>query len=1100
MTSAHAASVQAVALEDALIARVLDDVRARRAGVRALGAKTMIVVRDAALREHVYGILLGTQELGGALIGIEVSTLATVAAAILARAQAPAPAGRRRLALLAGRAALLRAELQPLIGALDEGPATLLPVLQRLTEAGLCAALSAPALERIADEDRPLGGAAERERLRALVEVLGDLEARGECGLEPAHLSAAEALSRDKDLLEADCVLLYRAERVGGQENALAAALLRRGAEWIGNEPSGSGARAALGFAAVGAPVAVAAEAAAAAPEPQKLHARALDPLAEAELAVQSLSAFSAETGVPVGPRLGVVAFGPERYATALRRAFERAGLPFSSRGLDGPLSPTGRELCGLANLLELGGRTPTSAWLEVQQLGPEAGPIGDLGLAAQALGLGRLQALAAVDLGKALGKAQHYALPVRLGTGVGPAGEGLAEEGTGDDDLSEEPYDRASGGTAEGMGGPAAAQASPAEKRRSVPRASLQLLIDLAARVLADVAPQTAEPAALLSPEALAERSLRLGGQHLGWIADSAPMRALDAATASLCSEFRGLELAWNEWSAELAQELRRRGTERLGARGDGVRVLSATVAHGHVFEALAVIGLDRSGLGSGGQPDPFLSDRAAEGLSEVLPDLLPARELGFERQAQAIEMTGAARQRLILLSAQHDAEDRPLIAAPLFERLTEGAAALELPPPLQWPYSHALGTAGAGHDDAFAALLQLGLDQERAGSAIPAAELAAARIDLLDVVDERPGRAAARGLGPFAGLVGPTAEVGDPRSDPLFVTTLESQARCGWQTFLRRVLRIEPLPDPLASLPQLDARLSGIVVHDALERLLGGPGLASDLDDALHVDPLRPDRPTGRELRRAVEHSAEQAAREAGWNLPGLRRLLTESTMPVVEHAVELIWSAAAPRVVGLELQGQVELEREDKSRRALHFRADRVDRDEHGALLLIDYKTGAPVSDAKGEATRKRHLLKKIREGARLQGAAYAMDRGPGSRGAYLSLKVRGKPIPDAYRFEAVSADDDELMEAFRGAAGIALEAYEAGAFAPRLLQDDLRDKGPWCDRCEVAEACVRGDSGALARHAAWIENARETEPEVPLMRAWLRLNDIAQETRS
>ena len=104
-----------------------------------------------------------------------------------------------------------------------------------------------------------------------------------------------------------------------------------------------------------------------------------------------------------------------------------------------------------------------------------------------------------------------------------------------------------------------------------------------------------------------------------------------------------------------------------------------------------------------------------------------------------------------------------------------------------------------------------------------------APARLAVLNEIDPRDARR--HGLGPYFGFVGRVA-AGDSREGPLYVTRLESLARCPWQTFLTRVLRIAPVPDAAGDLPAADdTRLLGNVVHRLLERVAHRP-LGEDED----------------------------------------------------------------------------------------------------------------------------------------------------------------------------------------------------------------------------------------------------------------------------
>ncbi|HLE85382.1 MAG TPA: PD-(D/E)XK nuclease family protein [Thermoanaerobaculia bacterium] len=120
--------------------------------------------------------------------------------------------------------------------------------------------------------------------------------------------------------------------------------------------------------------------------------------------------------------------------------------------------------------------------------------------------------------------------------------------------------------------------------------------------------------------------------------------------------------------------------------------------------------------------------------------------------------------------------------------------------------------------------------------------------------------GRAVRASLGPYFGFLGPPAS-GDPRLGPLFVTALEGLSACPWQTFLRRLLRLEPTPDPLEALPSLDPLLVGSLVHAVLEEVVrqalpeGGPETLAEILGPSRPPPAPTSRPpatpTGRRGR---------------------------------------------------------------------------------------------------------------------------------------------------------------------------------------------------------------------------------------------------------
>src|SRR6202035_4146944 len=63
------------------------------------------------------------------------------------------------------------------------------------------------------------------------------------------------------------------------------------------------------------------------------------------------------------------------------------------------------------------------------------------------------------------------------------------------------------------------------------------------------------------------------------------------------------------------------------------------------------------------------------------------------------------------------------------------------------------------------------------------------------------------------------------------------------------------------------------------------------------------------------------------------------------------------------------------------------------------------------------------------------------------------------------------------AFHAAVQAALGAWEAGAFFPRLVDPGGRAEPARCSWCTVAEACLRGDSGARGRLFEWTMAAKE-----------------------
>jgi RecB family exonuclease len=318
-----------------------------------------------------------------------------------------------------------------------------------------------------------------------------------------------------------------------------------------------------------------------------------------------------------------------------------------------------------------------------------------------------------------------------------------------------------------------------------------------------------------------------------------------------------------------------------------------------------------------------------------------------------------------------------------------------------------------------------------------------------------------------------------------------VEATARCPWQTFLRRVLRLEAPPDPLEALPGLDPSLLGTVVHAVLERIARdavGAGPA-DLREARAREPVPVRWPARERVESILVECAAQALREEGVPLPGLERVLAARARPLVERARALDWPdpGSTVPVLAAELEGAVELRDAAGRARPVRFRADRVDAAGAGLLRLTDYKTGRPIHGGVQAGTREQHFLRRVESGLDLQAAAYALAGGEGGdRGRFLFLREDVRA--GAAEF-AVRGDDAAFAAAFRAAAGIALRAWDAGAFFPRLVGRDLSREARQCSRCEVAEACVRGDSGARRRLIAWMEARPAPQELAPAERALL-----------
>ncbi len=530
---------------------------------------------------------------------------------------------------------------------------------------------------------------------------------------------------------------------------------------------------------------------------------------------------------------------------------------------------------------------------------------------------------------------------------------------------------------------------------------------------------------------------------------------------------------------------------------------------ARGRTFDHLFLIGAARGVFPRAVRTDPLLPDDLRAALAPVLPDL-PRKAGGFDEERHLFAELLSASPRVVVSWQSRDDEGRPLATSPLVERLAAGPApaapsplardgALRGPRPAR--EAAVVAALGGAARAELVAPLAVALAAGRAEISptldLDAGALASVRVRVLDELDpdlrDAPGRATASGLGPFFGFVGPRGGAHDPRPRDLWVTQAERLAGCPWQLFLERLLRIEPTPDPLEALPGTDALLLGNVVHAVLEEMVtaagGGPRPLAECAAAPSL-PVPFFSPT--ELAERVRRVAGEVLADEGIPLPGLAAALAQQALPLVEAARRLDWPADGPLdVLAAEAEGAVAVAAAgDLPARRVGFKADRVDR-AGGALRLTDYKTGRPLSDAKAAATRHQHHLAAVRTGRNLQAVAYQLaaaacgDAAASGRYLYLRPEVGDPEL-------AAGPDDADLRAAFAATVGAVYRAWDGGAFFPRVVDPAGEREPSRCNWCKVAEACLRGDSGARRRlHRFAAETAREDLPgdaERALVEVW------------
>jgi superfamily I DNA/RNA helicase/RecB family exonuclease len=1087
----------ALAAEGMLLAR-LDELAAEaRKNPAVLAKPVRIVVPSRSLRLHLGNAIV--RHRGRSVAGVTIQTLHAVAFEVLERAGEPAPAGMPLFDVVAQRAARSERILRLGLGDLVDGYAAVAGTVRDLLDAGFEPALFDAVNEALASDGPRAAGAAEVERARALVRVAAHTETvMREIGLGRVSTllrRAVELLAADPErALPSRALLIHGFADATGVATDFLQALLRRGAVLILDQPpdpaGGGGSERAftarfterLGSVSRFIPAAPVSQDGGGEAAPQVQRFDAVGAEAEAREVARRVRGLL-DAGVrPEG--IGIVARDLAPYALLLARHFRRLGVPFSGVSALGGLEPAGRRARAMLDLLRRGEEAPADRWLDAlgSRTPLRGGRLVDLRLAFSSLGAGRLRDVAELVIEPFL-QDGSYPLPIRQGLRQAVAEE--KGEETGDagevEDAPREAY----------------------APRRRVDGKHLQAAVNAAGKLRGRLA---GWPAQGRAGEHL--RRLRALLTHdLGWEPDAGPgapvLKALAELEEDVPAEF---PLTREELQTLLGRALDGVGAAALGGHGGGVQVLTVTEARGRTFEHLFVPGLNRDLFPRGVREDPLLSDELRRVLQRVLPDV-PIKRAGFDEERYLYAQLLAASPRLTLSWQAADADGKPCSPSPLLRGLGAEAKAPALFPRAPGPSTlrpadeHAVIAALHAPRPLFGAVLATALEeartellgeQESGIFRLRPADLAAVRVAVLDELDPDlrtpEGRAVRARLGPYFGFVGnfvTAAEGGaDPRRMDLSITHLETLAGCPWQLFLVRLLKLEPTPDPLAALPGADPLLLGNTVHRVLERIVG---VASETEHP----PLLVSWPAASDLDVLMLDAAAQTLAAEGILLPGLARALAERARPYVEAAGAADWVDGVLPVLRAESKEEVEVFDAAGRGRPLRFRADRVDRSgrREGELRFTDYKTGRPVSTASKPDVRRRHFLNRVRAGTFLQAMAYLLAaRDEPALGRYLYLR------PEATERElGVASGDREFTAAFDRAVRAVLAAWDAGSFFPRLVDPAGRKEPARCGYCQVAEACLRGDSGARNRLFEWTGTARAEEtslaaPEQSLLAVW------------
>jgi len=1100
LTASGALAAEALLLErvDALLAE------ARRAP-SLLARPVRIVVPSRSLRLHLAAALVRRR--GRSVAGLAIQTLFGLASEILERAGEPAPRGSQLFDVLAQRAARAEPVLRRGLEDLADGFSAVTGTVRDLLDAGLEPVHAEAAEEALASDGPGAASRAEVERARALVRAA----ARAETWMRELGAGRVSTLlRRATDLLEtgngleagidrhlpARAVLIHGFADATGVATDLLQALLKRRGAWLildhPPKPEGGGVERTfserfaerLSYSARVEPAAPAAKGTG----PARLEAfEAVGAEAEARELAHRVRTLLDGGARPEG--IAVVARDLDPYRAALRRHFHRLGVPFSGVGERGVLGPAGRRIRAFLELLRQGEAAPSDRWLDAMAALPPFSLEGgggrvDLRLAFYSLGAGRLRDVAGLEVEGVLGKKNTYALPIRQGLRT------VGWEGGDDVDDAEdsEVFERRNEAHA---------------RRRCVSGSLLRAAVRAARRTRDRLAAWPDES----SIDEHLDRLYDLLEKDLGWEAGSGEAGPVAAALEELEREVpQRLRLGREELRLLLEGLLESAGASELGGRGGGVQVLSVVEARARTFDHLFIPGLNRDVFPRGIREDPLLPDDLRRTLLKVLPDV-PIKRAGFDEERYLFAQLLSASPAVTLSWQAADDDGKPLSASPLVERLRQRIAVAKAPPLWSLPAAGPLpGPRTAAEHAVMAALhaprhwlgrvLPIAIEEGRSELAhaaydLSSVRLAAARMAVLDEMDSDlrtpEGRAARARLGPYFGFIGRLPGVeGEPRLRELYVTQLENLSACPWQLFLVRLLGIEPTPDPLSSLPRVDAMLLGNVVHAALERVCQPPGQPGAGVDVRGLVPVAVAWPDEDYVGRVLREEALRLLADEGIHLPGLARALALRARPMLDTARDTDWAGGEVPVLATEIEGELDVGEAPGRLRRVLFKADRVDRGAGGLVIWTDYKTGRPISLARRPDVRRRHFLDRVRAGTHLQAVAYLLGSPGESMGRYLFLKPG---LEQDTREISVTTADEDFVSAFAAASEAVLAAWEEGSFFPRLVKPDGRDEPSRCSFCAVAEACLRGDSGARQRLSEWTAGAADPgSEEAALLRVW------------
>ena len=1046
-------------VEESVLGEVLRRLAEARADPSLLAKPLRVVVPSRSLREHLAARLV--ERAGTGLAGLTIQTLYGLALEAVERAGFPVSLAASAMPVLVRRAArdepVLHRRLEPLV----EGYGVVRGAVDDLFDAGFEPLHAEAVIERLQAE---ANAGAEVDVACAVVRVAsrvaGELAEHGLVHRATVLRRAQEILAADPETVPARGIIVHGfADATGCAPELLATLLYRPGGLAVVDRPPEPGATgeveafvSRLRERLVG----------------HGLDEKRLDPgdVPARVVAVEApgVSAEVREVGRRIqalllsGARpesIGLVARDLGPYALAVREHFRALAIPFSGLGQVLPLGPTAVAGAALVDLLRQGAGGFADRWLDARALcaGEELAP---LRLALRSQGAVRLS-----DVARLPARESELRLPVPLG------------------------FESVGEGSEAGRVRRATLEASALDEIRAAADRCVEALERWPHR-----------------QDAVAHRDclLRLAEEGLGWDRGDTPagilVERLVEATAGLPP---GIPIDREDVIELVERAAKAHAGIPIGGSGGGVQVLGVMEARARTFDHLFLVGLNRDVFPRPVPEDSILGDSIRRVLAELLPDMpLKARGHDEERHLFAQLLASAPE---VTLSWQNVGDDgRSRAASTFVDRLRWGdgdfapevaeapivsAAQRRREGPGLRPLSEcALEASLLPGWNSLAAVLPAAL-QERARDLVAVVDGAECDADAdakarLAVASELDRAFGGGDLGPYFGFLGGVSREDDPRRLRLSITAMERLAYCPWQSFLGSVLGVEPVKDRSVHLPEIGAAVLGTLVHGVLEAIYREASVPvyARLDALDEGDGISVPWPEAAEIDRLLRREARKALLVDGLGFSGLEAVAAERARPRVDRARELCWPGPG-EALAAEARGEVRIWLDDGESESISFRADRVDRvdgvdgvdGKDGHWVFSDYKTGALISDAKTEKTRDKNWIEEMQTGRHLQAVAYTRARETADDvGRYLFLD----PETSLEQLEfAVARGADRFQQAFDEVARHLLELRRNGHYVPRLVSPGGGSEGRRCLHCEVAEACIRGESNMRGRLGRWLE---------------------------